>query len=349
MASEAQLLARVRVLKAEMATMKAPVAQQHKHVAKAQAVAKRAQAELSEMEAHLAEMEAQVKRKRDEVAEAERELAQYRASWEAKRAKVAGTVVAQNEAAWAAYTRKRRDLEAQAEQQLAQYCASLEAQMEDPAWRDWAGGLPAEVLAKIAEKVVAQTEAGWAAQLKGWGNSDEEIEEEMAERKRDGNCLFVFARVCKQWRKAQLKVGGPLRTQVWSDVIAPGSVALAKWALAEGYPTEMYEFQLMASLAASHGRVEMVKWLCGEDGRAMDEGLMKDAASSGNLELVRWLRGEGCPWDIDTCYWAVKQGHVEVLRWLRENGAPWTAATRDEAAAELGYTDDLDDFIYKPL
>ena len=81
----------------------------------------------------------------------------------------------------------------------------------------------------------------------------------------------------------------------------------------------------------------------------MDEGLMKDAASSGNLELVRWLRGEGCPWDIDTCYWAVKQGHVEVLRWLRENGAPWTAATRDEAAAELGYTDDLDDFIYKPL
>ena len=30
-------------------------------------------------------------------------------------------------------------------------------------WRDWAGGLPADVLAKVAGKVVAQTEAGWAA------------------------------------------------------------------------------------------------------------------------------------------------------------------------------------------
>ena len=29
--------------------------------------------------------------------------------------------------------------------------------------------------------------------------------------------------------------------------------------------------------------------------------------------------------------------HVEVLRW--ENGCNWDAATRDEAAAELGYTD----------
>ena len=33
-------------------------------------------------------------------------------------------------------------------------------------WRDWAGGLPDEVLGKVATKVVAQTEAGWAAHLK---------------------------------------------------------------------------------------------------------------------------------------------------------------------------------------
>ena len=37
-------------------------------------------------------------------------------------------------------------------------------------WRDWAGGVPAEVLEKVAGKVVAQNEAGWAAFLKkdGW-------------------------------------------------------------------------------------------------------------------------------------------------------------------------------------
>ena len=74
----------------------------------------------------------------------------------------------------------------------------------------------------------------WAAKLKEWGWSEGEIQEIMEERKREGNCLFVFARVCKGWRKAQLKVGGPLRTRVKSDVIAPGSVALVKWALAEG-------------------------------------------------------------------------------------------------------------------
>ena len=56
----------------------------------------------------------------------------------------------------------------------------------------------------------------------------------MEDRERDGNCLFVFARVCKGWRKAQVKVGGPLRTRVASDVLLPGRVALAKWALAGG-------------------------------------------------------------------------------------------------------------------
>ena len=41
---------------------------------------------------------------------------------------------------------------------------------------------------------------------------------------------------CKEWRKAQLRVGAPLRSRVDSDVILPGSVALVKWALREGCP-----------------------------------------------------------------------------------------------------------------
>ena len=85
----------------------------------------------------------------------------------------------------------------------------------------------------------------------------------MAKRKVDGNCLFVFARVCKEWRKAQLKVGGPLRTRVYSDVLLPGSVAMAKWALAEGCPLEDgrqtgYD---MALAAAKFGHMELVQWL----------------------------------------------------------------------------------------
>ena len=97
----------------------------------------------------------------------------------------------------------------------------------------------------------------------------------------------------------------------------------------------------MAVTAAWYGHLELVKWMCGEGGFAMDEGVMSQAAGGGNLELVQWLRGAGCPWDIDTCNVAVYGGHVEVLRWARENGCEWNAETRDWAWAKLGYTDDL--------
>ena len=97
--------------------------------------------------------------------------------------------------------------------------------------------------------------------------------------------------------------------------------------------------------AAWGGNLELVQWLCGEGGFAMDESVMNFAAMGGNLELVKWLRGEGCPWDWMTCFWAADKGHVEVLRWARENGCLWTTETRDEAAAELGYTDDLGNLV----
>ena len=68
-------------------------------------------------------------------------------------------------------------------------------------WRDWAG-LPAVVLEKVAAKAVAQDEAAAEARLKRANPlmSEELIQRNMARRKRDGNCLFVFARVCREWR-----------------------------------------------------------------------------------------------------------------------------------------------------
>ena len=156
----------------------------------------------------------------------------------------------------------------------------------------------------------------------------------------------MFALVCRGWRKAQLQVGGRLRTRVVSDVITPGRVALAKWALAEGCPRERGDGVTMAATAAAFGHLELVKWLCGEGGLAMDEYVMREAAGSrGHLELVQWLRGEGCPWDHNTCLWAVAKGHVEVLRWARENGCPWRASTRDLAATKFVYTDDFGNLV----
>ena len=101
----------------------------------------------------------------------------------------------------------------------------------------------------------------------------------------------------------------------------------------------------MAHIAAQQGQLELVKWLCGAGGFAMDGRVMWLAARSGNLDLVKWLRAEGCPWDHNTCFNAVYRGRVEVLRWARENGCPWDAYTRDWAARELGYTDDLGNLL----
>ena len=214
-------------------------------------------------------------------------------------------------------------------------------------WRDWAGGLPTEVLANVAEALVAQAEAAWAAQLEESYPflSEERIQAEMAKRQREGNCLFPFARVCKDWRKAQLLVGGPLRSQAHSDVAMPGSVALAKWALAEGCPRDNGPGYTVAHVAAQFGHEELVQCLIQEQGFGMDRNVMAAAAGSGNLELVQWLGGEGCPWYSSTCKVAVDDGHVEVLRWARENGCPWTASTRDRATAELGYTDDRGNLV----
>ena len=129
----------------------------------------------------------------------------------------------------------------------------------------WAG-LPEDLLVEVAETLVSQTAAGWEAWLRELGWDEREIQEEIAWRKHFSNCLFVFARVCKHWRKAQLKVGGPLRTRVKSDVILPGSVALAKWALAEGCPRTRGDGfgDTMAHVAARHGHWELLRWLCGE-------------------------------------------------------------------------------------
>ena len=175
---------------------------------------------------------------------------------------------------------------------------------------------------------MAQTGAGFAAFLKqdlGW--RDKKIQEEMAKRKRDGNCLFVIARVSRRWRKAQLKVGGRPRTRVRSDVAMPGGLELAKWALAEGCPRERGDGFSMAAAAAQFGHMELVRWLIQEQGFAMDKNVMWRAARGGNLELVRWLRGEGCDWSACTCEYAAEGGRLEVLQWLRANGCPWDART----------------------
>ena len=133
-----------------------------------------------------------------------------------------------------------------------------------------------------------------------------------------------------------------------------GRLQAVQWLMAEIFPEglipqEQDEEELM-SHAATGGNLELVQWLYQAEGCGFGDGerTMRSAAGSGNLELAQWLRGKGCPWNHDTCYEAVEASRVEVLRWARENGCPWIAATRDRAAAELGYTDDLGNLVSSP-
>ena len=94
-------------------------------------------------------------------------------------------------------SRPVRGLQTPQEEEAGELPARCRRARANGEWRDWAGGLPDDVLEKVAGKVVAQTEAGWAVYPKDGSNSEEYIQEQMEERKRDSNCLFVLARVCR--------------------------------------------------------------------------------------------------------------------------------------------------------
>ena len=91
-------------------------------------------------------------------------LAGEAAALEVKR-RLAAAAAAERDALELKLGKAKRDAERNAKEldtatrRLALHRA-LQAAKQNPAWRDWAGGLPDEVLAKVAGKVVAETEAG---------------------------------------------------------------------------------------------------------------------------------------------------------------------------------------------
>ena len=172
---------------------------------------------------------------------------------------------------------------------------------------DWAGGLPIDVLAKIAETVVAQKAGSAVPDFIELGSNEygDLLQYMPVKLKRQGSSLFPFAMVCKGWRKAQLKVGVPLRTRVSSDVIPPGRVELVKWALAEGCPREGRLMQLSEARIPAYGPTV---W----------DNLTMFAAGYGHLKLLQWLvQDMGFPVDLSATLNAQFRGHQEVLQWLQ--------------------------------
>ena len=171
-ALEAEGLARVAALEAEERDLRAPLASEAAAVAaerlRVSNAARMLNAEAEGLRARARQLDFQASSLAHQLEEKEALLLQEKAQAERK-----GEEVAQ--------------AKAQLETALQVYRAAEVARL-DPGWRDWGNvfgrGLPAPLLAKVAEKVVAQHEARWATHLKGvLGWPEEKIQEEMAERK----------------------------------------------------------------------------------------------------------------------------------------------------------------------
>jgi len=167
-----------------------------------------------------------------------------------------------------------------------------------PLPKDWAGGLPPELLEKVARAVPA------------------------------GDRLF-FRLVCQSWAKAGARVAavppgerplGPGKATRTHGPDAAASVARAEMALGalEGPARERFKSRLCA-YCAKGGHLEVLKW-ARANGCPWNEATCKLAASNGHLGVPQWARAHGCPWDERTCAYAARNGHLEVLQWVRAHG-----------------------------
>ena len=116
---------------------------------------------------------------------------------------------------------------------------------------------------------------------------------------------------------------------------AVASVSCAKLYLDMGRPNCDTRSKQLFQAAASHGKLEILKW--GQDsGYELDDLLgreeIADAALNEHLGVVKYLRLLGIEWDKRTCENAAKNGHLELLKWTRANQCPWDALTCSAAA-----------------
>ena len=173
--------------------------------------------------------------------------------------------------------------------------------------RDWAGGLPTELLEKVARAVPAG----------------------------DRLCLRL---VCKSWAAAGAEIApaagekplppGKVTRAGWSDAAA--SVARAEMVL--GGPEERKTKEKLkrglCQSAAKGGQLDLLKWARAR-GYPWCEKTCHAAAENGHLEVLQWARAHGCPWDERTCEKAAENGHLEVLQWAQEQGCPdWAPLLR---------------------
>lgn len=114
---------------------------------------------------------------------------------------------------------------------------------------------------------------------------------------------------------------GIVSSGYWDSVthaaVESENIDMLKWAHAQGcklYPESLF-------LAVSHGRLDMVQWLCENGcgwGRRHGHTLFV-ATQHGHVAVLEWLVANGCPVDPKVCDEAAYYGKLGVLKWAVAN------------------------------
>ena len=119
-------------------------------------------------------------------------------------------------------------------------------------------------------------------------------------------------------------------------LVEEGHLPMLKWWFEKyGASDIILSKRQFTKAAASHGRLETLKWLV-ENGFKFSADSLAAAAQGGELECIEYLREIGCPWSnavakIDmtvTTPWTstpAAEKYVQILRYLMETGCPWDA------------------------
>ena len=121
-------------------------------------------------------------------------------------------------------------------------------------------------------------------------------------------------------------------------LVEEGHLPMLKWWFEKYGASEIIlSKRQFTKAAASHGRLEVLKWLV-ENGFKYSPDCLAAAAHYGELECIEYLREIGCPWSNAVFEWFVSrfqhigngiaakvEKFVQVLRYLMETGCPYDA------------------------
>ena len=226
--------------------------------------------------------------------------------------------------------------------------------------RDWARGLPLNVLDGIALALVAAADREFP-DLKAFneaeldGMSPARRLRRAAKQGHDG--LLPFSLTCKGWRECQLRTG-KMRTRVGGLIGQSGAdLKMLMWARDRGG----------GGGCRDHAAVKLLNWEGGTYFRCYS--LCALAAAWGNMEAMLEMRSRlRLPWGVHArvslsnstdgpyvvhgdaimCFIAAREGHLEILKYLRKQEIQWVGREIGYEAAKGGHLHILN-FLYADL